>query len=1056
MRRRKRWGPPLHRLPLPPNRTTRKSRSSFKARPRRLPFENDDKQIREDTVRILVQANAGLQAWGILHFPYPSAISTLEISYVRATKPDGSIVETPTSDILEVTPDISREAPTYSDLKEKQVAVKGLQVGDTLEYKTQTESTNPLIPGQFWYTHEFLHGLVALQEELQISVPRERYVKVKSPDVQPATRDEGGTRIYSWKTASLEPTTDQKDADAGDDNKVPDVQLTTFHTWDEVGQWFKSLVDPQAAVTPAIQAKAAAVTMSATSNNDKVRALYDFVSLKFRYVGISLGIGRYQPHSAADVLSNDFGDCKDKHTLFAALLAAENIRAVPVLINSSAKIDPDVPSPAQFDHVITAVPQGNAYQFLDTTPEVAPYGLLMGGLRDKQALLIPAQGSATLIQTPKDPPFPPYDRFTSDATLDDAGTLVANAQMTFRGDDEVLFRSLMRRAGPAKWNDVMQAVMSNLGFGGTVSDTSGGSPEATDMPYQITFHYNRKEYSDWANRRITPPIPPFLLPQVPDDEKKRKALKIGAPEETVYQASVKLPAGSSPSLPVAVILRESFADYTSTYSFTDGVLHSERNLTTKVEEIPLDQLEAYRAFTKAITDDEDSYISLNIVSSSGPGAGSGGGSVAAAGAGPYQGNPEAQALLRETQQAIQRGDAPAALDAAQRAVTADPQFSVAWLILGNIQVGMNKEDQGIESLKKSIQLGPSDPTRYEPVTRELLKRHREQSALEIWRGLAAAHPDDTATALRVAEILGAEKLYTDEAKELEALAQKSPNDEKVLMYLGFTYLHLPDKEKGAQILIRAAELTHDPAELNNAAYDLAESGLHLDQALRYSQDAVQQIETATSKISLGSLSLGGIRSMPAVASDWDTLGWVQYQMGHLDIAERYLSAAWKLGATAVIANHLGQVYEKEGKKHDAAVAYANALSSGKSAPEGTDKRLEDVQKGIRFQDQVHPDSIALQNLRTTKIQWKVASYQSAEFFVLLGTGGKVSDVKFVSGSEQLRDAAKAISAAHFDVAFPDDNPAQILRRGILSCGNSSTAGNCLFVVYPVSDVNSVE
>ena len=35
---------------------------------------------------------------------------------------------------------------------------------------------------------------------------------------------------------------------------------------------------------------------------------------------------------------------------------------------------------------------------------------------------------------------------------------------------------------------------------------------------------------------------------------------------------------------------------------------------------------------------------------------------------------------------------------------------------------MNKEDQGIESLKKSIQLGPSDPTRYELVTNELMKK----------------------------------------------------------------------------------------------------------------------------------------------------------------------------------------------------------------------------------------------------------------------------------------------------------------------------------------------
>jgi transglutaminase-like putative cysteine protease len=43
-------------------------------------------------------------------------------------------------------------------------------------------------------------------------------------------------------------------------------------------------------------------------------------------------------------LSNDYGDCKNKHTLFAALLAAENIKAYPALISSTSKIDPEVPS----------------------------------------------------------------------------------------------------------------------------------------------------------------------------------------------------------------------------------------------------------------------------------------------------------------------------------------------------------------------------------------------------------------------------------------------------------------------------------------------------------------------------------------------------------------------------------------------------------------------------------------------------------------------------------------------------------------------------------------
>ncbi len=65
-------------------------------------------------------------------------------------------------------------------------------------------------------------------------------------------------------------------------------------------------------------------------------------------------------------------------------------------------------------------------------------------------------------------------------------------------------------------------------------------------------------------------------------------------------------------------------------------------------------------------------------------------------------------------------------------------------------------------------------------------------------------------------------------------------------------------------------------------------------------------------------------------------------------------------------------------------------------------------------------------------------------------------MKFISGSEELRDASKAIAAAHFDVKLPDDGPVQIVRRGVFSCGNSSAGGTCLFVMYPAEMVKSID
>ncbi len=107
---------------------------------------------------------------------------------------------------------------------------------------------------------------------------------------------------------------------------------------------------------PEVRAKAAELTKGLDNDLDKVQALYDYVAKNFRYVSLSLGVGRYQPHAAGDVLHNQYGDCKDKHTLLASLLEAEGLHASSVLINSSRKLDPDVPSPSQFDHVITLLP----------------------------------------------------------------------------------------------------------------------------------------------------------------------------------------------------------------------------------------------------------------------------------------------------------------------------------------------------------------------------------------------------------------------------------------------------------------------------------------------------------------------------------------------------------------------------------------------------------------------------------------------------------------------------------------------------------------------------
>src|SRR5438105_489918 len=177
---------------------------------------------------------------------------------------------------------------------------------------------------------------VVLDERLELDVPRGSYVKVKSaPGIESQVSDSGDRRVYRWKHANLEvPSENARRRRAAEDPWIPrvhSVQVSTFRSWEDVGRWYDDLAREREAVGPEIRAKAQDLVRDRRTLRDTLEALYDFVSKDFRYVSLSFGVGRYQPHAAKDVLANQYGDCKDKHTLLASLLAAVHVRAFPAL-----------------------------------------------------------------------------------------------------------------------------------------------------------------------------------------------------------------------------------------------------------------------------------------------------------------------------------------------------------------------------------------------------------------------------------------------------------------------------------------------------------------------------------------------------------------------------------------------------------------------------------------------------------------------------------------------------------------------------------------------------
>jgi tetratricopeptide (TPR) repeat protein/transglutaminase-like putative cysteine protease len=1028
----------------------------------RILAETDGSGSRELTAEVKVLADAGVKAFAVLDFTYTSANEVVDIDYVRVRKPDGTVVKTPDYNIQDMPGEVTRTAPLYSDIHEKHVAVKGLAVGDVLEYLVRFRVVKPEVPGQFWYEHSFITDGIVKDERLEISFPAGKYVKVVSPEFKPEIKDEGGRRVYRWTHANLE--VKEKDPRQAPRRipPTPSVQVTTFASWEDVGRWYGELQKAPLEVTPAIQAKAAELTKGLKTDDEKFRAIYNFVALQFHYIGLDFGIGRYQPHAADDVLGNGYGDCKDKHTLIASLLKAAGYDAWPALIHTNRKLDPDVPSPAQFNHVITVIPSGGSYIWLDTTPEVSPYRLLLTLLRDKDALVIPSNKAPMLMKTPAESPFAQRQEFTVEGELGADGTYTGHIEQNFRGDTEVLLRMMFRQVSQSQWKEAMQGFSSRLGFGGEVSNVKVSPPDKTDEPLHISYDYVRKNYSDWENKQFGPPLPPMGMEVGKDQPKPLEPVLIGALGEVVYHSKFKLPPGYSIVPPKGMDLVEPYAEYHTTAALQDGALITSRRLVVKWSEVPLEKWENLKDFGKAVSDDEYKFITLN-----GLNAGTSGSSSSVAGL---------DQKFRDASQAVQSGDRIRAQELFQQVIAADPKYPMAHMNLGYILMTQHKPTEALAEWHKEQEANPNDIRAYQMPAQYLTYMGRKDDAILEWRKVLKADPKNHEAALTVSALLTEAGKNKEAADVLESAIGASPDSQTLKAALAMAYLKSGQSEKALPYVHAAADNSSDVMTLNNLAYELADSKMHLDLAKEYGEKSLHELERRS--INDVAADDTGAKVTYQFSMIWDTLGWIYFQMGDSARAQSFVRASWLIAQDGIVGEHLGEIYEKLGRTTEAAHVYELALAAVGTPPvnysiqpplSGDPSQALTTELTARYQKLTgkKPDlrttwrlpngewtktaSEQLSQMRTSKFGKIPTASGSAEFTIVF-VPGRVESVKYVRGEESLKDLTDKIKAAHYQVEFPAGSQAKLLRRAELSC---FPASGCMVVLIPTSKVAQV-
>ena len=1021
-------------------------------------FERDGSGQRDLAFRAKVQSEAGVERLGQLVIGYSSANEKLDMDYVRVRKADGSVVNAATSDIQDLTAPIAREAPIYTDLRQKHITVPGLRPGDVLEYRMVWTLHTPLAQNHFWVEHDFIKkGLIALNDELTVNIPAASKVKLKNePGFAPTIKDENDRRIYHWKHANLKPDSEEENKDKDEKEEAdketeeihPDVQLTTFQSWDEVGQWYADLQKDRIVPDEKIKVKAEEIIGGKTTERDKVRALYEFVAKNFRYVSLSLGQGRYQPHAAASVMSNQYGDCKDKHTLLASMLAATGLRAYPVLLNSTRKLDEDIPSPGQFDHVISAIPLGSETLWADTTSEVAPAGLLSPNLRNKKALMIPTAGPARLETTPAEPPFLSSESVTIEGTVDDLGKLTAHARMLLRGDSEMYMRFAFRRTPKNDWKNLGFYLGIGVGIEGEVTDIKTSDPADLDKPFEIEFNVAKNDFLDWSSKKLKVgvPLPSLNLSQFKGRKgSSTKPLELGPPIDISYNLKLTLPGKYQTRLPLPLKVSRDYAEYAANYQMQGPALVGDRTLHLRRRELPAERLQDYLAFTAAVKSDEAQTLSLE---------------TNVAGTPTIPDSVKVDDLLQAADVASKNENYEVAEQLLKRVVEKDPKHKTVRRNLGYVLVELKKYSEAIEVLREQTRINPFEDYAYSLLGRVYWQQQDYTNAETSFRKQIEVTPLDQYAHASLGQLLVESRRYKEAVPELERAISLTPEAEMLHVSLGRAYLNLDETQKAIAAFEEALKIDRNAEVLNDIAYFLSDKGVQLDKAQQYAESAVTTTATTLRNVEINSLTVDDLYDVAALAAYWDTLGWVYFQKGDLDAAEKYIRASWAVEQHGDIGYHLGMIAEKRGKREEAIRLYAQGTAALRSAPEARvglirwapaamiDKLIETAKNELR-ESKVFNMGQLVPNLKTP-IQ--------AEFYLVFAPdsarSAQVVDVKFIKGDDSLKSATPALKALKYSLVFPDSTPTKIIRRGALHC--VPKPGGCTFTMISPDLITSID
>lgn len=331
---------------------------------------------------------------------YDPTYEKLTLNEARVIKSDGKIVLIEPKHVQ--LRDVATDFQVYDQSKQLVISFPNLQAGDLYEVKWTVRGKHREFDGQFFTRYSFGdEHYPVLRDEFRVRVPKNKTLHHATVNGKAdlAVTETATDKLYHWATTKQSELPRDDERPSREELRLQ-VAVSTFPSWEAIGQWKEKRRANCWKCTPEIAKVVGEVTRNEKTQIDKAKALTYWIRRNVRYLSRGPGGLGYTPHQPHQVLASLYGDCKDQAQLLAVMLREIGLPVWLVTLGTldDGQVQPAVPSPWGTHAILKTQIAGKDY-WIDTTVSLAAWDFLPRSDRNRQVYL--TQGKElTLAKTP--------------------------------------------------------------------------------------------------------------------------------------------------------------------------------------------------------------------------------------------------------------------------------------------------------------------------------------------------------------------------------------------------------------------------------------------------------------------------------------------------------------------------------------------------------------------------------------------------------------------------------------------------------------------------------